>query len=301
MTLRGAALPISPSGPLAAETLDEGLAELDAMGIPWGFAPGGRAAALAREGWFAGDDSHRAGALLAAADAGGRALWMARGGYGAVRTLEALGEGVFDRQPVELWGFSDGTVLLAAWDRAGWPAWMAPPLSQLARLDEPSRARVRAAWHAGYVEAFEPGLRTLVPGRGRGPLGGGNLCVLVSTLGTPWAADLRGRVVILEDTGEPAYKIDRMFTQLRLAGALEEAAALVLAGFTAVTPDMAQAIEAYFVAEAPRLGIPVAWGLPIGHDVANAPLPWGRASGWTATLEARADGTARLGFERAAA
>ena len=77
--------------------------------------------------------------------------------------------------------------------------------------DEPSLARIRAAWHAAHVAPFE-GLLPLAPGVAEGPLGGGNLCVTVSLLATPFAADLAGRIVLIEDVGEPSYKVDRLFT-----------------------------------------------------------------------------------------
>ncbi len=296
---RAPVIPIAPSGPLAASTLDEGLAELEAMEIPWSWPPAGPDAVLDRDLWLAGDDAHRASALRSAIRAGDAPpnLWMARGGYGAIRTLRESGPGLLAERPTTLWGFSDGTLLLAAWDRMGWPAWLAPPLSQLPRLDLPSRARVRAAWHGDHVAPFED-LETLAPGHATGPLGGGNLCVLASALGTPWAADLRGRIVILEDTGEPPYKVDRLFTQLWLSGALDEAAGIVLGGFTALSADGPPVIRAFFAREAPALGLPVAWGLPVGHDVNNAPLPYGAATGHRARLDAPGDGgPARLTFE----
>ena len=298
---RAPILPIAPSGPLAAETLHDGLAVLDEMEIPWAWPPGGADAVLARDLWFAGDDDHRAAGLRAATRAGGAApnLWMARGGYGAIRTLDTVGVELFEgaARPATLWGFSDGTLLLAAWDRHGWPAWLAPPLSQLPRLTLPSRARLRAAWHADHVAPFED-LQTLAPGHAAGPIGGGNLCVLASALGTPWAADLRGRIVVLEDTGEPPYKVDRLFTQLVLSGALDGAAGLVLGAFSAISADTLDVIRAFFERDATALGIPVAWGLPVGHDTRNAPLPFGLASGHRAYLDApTGGGPARLSFE----
>ncbi len=297
---------VAPSGPIKRVTFDEGLAAMQALGIPLAWdgdehAPGDAAGVLATGDYLAGSDARRADELLAALAEQPAALWMVRGGYGAVRTLETLGERLAASPPAPLWGFSDGTALLAAWDRLGWPAWHGPPLSQFSRLDTTSLARVRAAWHAGHVAPLE-GLRPLAPGRATGALAGGNLCVVSSLVGTPFAADLRGRIVVLEDTGEPVYKIDRLFTQLRLSGGLEEAAGLVLGGFTAVSDDQRVLIDAFFADLAPRLGIPVAAGAPVTHDSANAPLPFGRGSHLRGVLEVPADGgPARLSFEPAGA
>ncbi|MGM0574214.1 MAG: S66 peptidase family protein [Myxococcota bacterium] len=288
------ALLVAPSGPLHPTTLDEGLALLRGMEISVAWPDGWRDRLLARAGHLAGSDAHRAEALADAVAARPRAVWMARGGYGSIRTL-ARGPTPFGGSPVPLWAFSDGTALLAAWDRRGWPAWHAPPVTQLSRLTESSLARVRAAWHAGHVAPFE-GLRTLSPGRAEGPLAGGNLCVLASLVGTPWEADLTDRVVLLEDTGEPAYKIDRLVTQILLSGALDRARGLVLGEFTAVDDEQREGIARFFDDLAADLDIPVAAGLPVGHDVHNAPLPFGRGAGLRAVLDCPSGGPASLRF-----
>src|SRR5690606_7169389 len=167
-----------------------------------------------RTAYLAGSDRARAERLVTAVEARPRGLWMARGGYGAIRTLRALdahgGSAALDAlPPVPLWGFSDGTALLARWAARGWPAWHAPPLSQLERLDAPSVARLRAVVHAGHVAPFE-GLSPMAPGVVTAPLLGGNLCVLASLVGTPFAVSLRGAVAVFEDVGERAYKVDRL-------------------------------------------------------------------------------------------
>jgi muramoyltetrapeptide carboxypeptidase len=295
------ALPLTPAGPLKAESLQAGLDAMTELGVTLTWPEGWRARLEERHHYLAGTDESRARMLLDAIDHGPDAIWLTRGGYGCIRTLEAAQAQdmkLFERPPVPLWAFSDGTALLAAWDRAGWPAWHAPPATQFARLDEMSRARTRAAWHVDQVTPFE-GLETLVAGHAEAPLAGGNLCVLASLVGTPWQARLRGRIVLLEDTGERAYKVDRLFTQLVYAGCFEGIAGLALGTFTHVTDDQSQAIDDFFARAAPSLGVPVIRGLPLGHDVGNAPVPFGEASGWRARLEAEPDGPARLSFVRA--
>lgn len=276
---------IAPSGPLNAQTFQAGVEVMRGLGIQ----PHWPEHLLDRDGFLAGPDDARAADLRAAVEERPPAIWMARGGYGALRTLEASPAGLFDQGPVPLWAFSDGTALLAAWDRAGWPAWHAPPPTQLVRLTPHSLARVRAAWHAHHVAPFE-GLTPLVPGDATAPLAGGNLCVLASMIGTPWAADLSGRLVILEDTGEPAYKVDRLLHQLALAGAFEGALGVIFGAFTAVPAPELEAIDGVIARFATLLGLPAAAGLPIGHDRENAPLPFGAASGHVATLTVPAGG-----------
>jgi muramoyltetrapeptide carboxypeptidase len=275
---------IAPSGPLNPKSFEAGVAVMRHLGIE----PKWPTLLMARDGFLAGPDRARAQDLQAALTEEPVALWMARGGYGALRTLAACPQDLFTAAPVPLWAFSDGTALLAAWDRAGWPAWHAPPPTQFTRLDTPSLARVRAAWHANHVAPFE-GLTPLVPGQVSGPLAGGNLCVLASMIGTPWQANLSDRIVMLEDTGEPAYKVDRLLHQLLYAGAFEGSLGMVFGAFTAVPTPEVEAIEQVLADFAQTLGIPAASGLPVGHDKQNAPLPFGVNSGHTATLTVPTD------------
>jgi len=284
---------VAPAGPLRPDRREAGIAALSALDIP---ASWGEDLSF-RERFLAGSDEQRATALLDAVAARPRGVWMIRGGYGSIRTLAALGARLDDAPPVPLWGFSDGTVLLAAWVARGWPAWHAPPVVQLPRLDELSLARVRAAVHAGHVAPFE-GLETLLPGEVSAPLAGGNLCVLTTAVGTPYEARLAGHIVVLEDTGEPAYKVDRMMTQLRLSGAFDGVAGFAFGAFTKVRPAELGAIREIVTEHAAAVGVPAVWGLPVGHDVVNAPLPFGAGSGFTAHLAATVEGGATLSFTR---
>jgi muramoyltetrapeptide carboxypeptidase len=291
---------IAPSGPLHTDALDSGLARLAEVGIDADWPEGWLEGVMDNDGGhLAGSDEQRAGRLVDAIRAQPEAIWMARGGYGAIRTLAAAARfgGLFEGEPVPMWGFSDGTALISAWERAGWPAWHAPPITQLGRLDDDSVARLRAVWHAGHLAPFD-GLTTLAAGEASGPMAGGNLCVLASLVGTPWQARFDGRVVLLEDVGEPAYKVDRLFTQLRLAGCFDRAAGLVLGDFSALDATQAAAVRSFFAAEARTLGIPVVTNAPFGHDARNSPLPFGEATGYRATLQAPAKGPARLSFSR---
>ncbi|MEE2779500.1 MAG: LD-carboxypeptidase, partial [Myxococcota bacterium] len=145
------AVVVSPAGPIATDVLNPGLDTLHSLRVPvywpderW------REDVHRRQGYLAGSDEDRATQLKRAVELSPRGVWMARGGYGCIRTLDRAA-GLFEGQPVPLWGFSDGTALLAAWCRANWPAWHAPPLSQLPRLDPDSARRVGIAWHEGEV------------------------------------------------------------------------------------------------------------------------------------------------------
>ena len=292
-------LVVSPAGPIREEVLDRGLEAAAQLGIPTEWPPGWRDSLLTRSGFFAGPDMARAACLSEALRLGPRHLWMSRGGYGCIRTLETtaqLAGGLFSGPPATLWGFSDGTALLAAWDRHGWPAWHGPPISQLPRLDAPSRARTLAAWATGEVPPFE-GLEVQVPGQATAPLAGGNLAVLASLVGTPWEADLRDRIVLLEDVGEAPYAIDRLLTQLILSGAFKKTLGFVIGAFTGLSDKATHEAHEVICERLVPLGLPMATGLPIGHDAANAPLPFGAGERRLAMLDVPHDGRAALRFE----
>lgn len=242
--------------------------------------------------YLAGEDAERATALVDASRSGADILWMGRGGYGGARSLAHLAVAPC---PLPLWGFSDGTALLGHWVGQGWPCWLAPPIVQITRLDGSSRERLARAL-AGEIAPFDE-LVALVPGRARGALAGGNLAVLASLVGTPHMPRLAGSILVLEDLGEVAYRIDRMLHQLLFAGAFAGVLGVVLGTFTGVSTSEARLVERSLAGFFSRLGLPCAGELPVGHGDRNAPLPLGR--GWLATLEVGARGVLTVHREAA--
>ena len=99
---------------------------------------------------------------------------------------------------------------------------------------------------------------------------GGNLTVLASLMGTPWALDTRGAIVLLEDVAEHPYRLERALCQLLDAGGLRGAAAIALGDFYRCRPDSgAYTLGDVFKEHLEPLGIPVIFGLPVGHSVHN--------------------------------
>jgi muramoyltetrapeptide carboxypeptidase len=127
---------------------------------------------------------------------------------------------------------------------------------------------------------------SLRDGVAEGTLIGGNLALLAGMCGTPAAPVARGAILFIEDIGEPAYRLDRQWTQLRLAGALDGIAGLALGRFTDCgEPDELDALLRGFADQA---GVPAVSGLPIGHEPDNWTLPLGiraRLDAHAGTLE----------------
>ncbi|GDX82427.1 peptidase S66 [Deltaproteobacteria bacterium] len=261
---------ISPSGISAPARLDAGIQELER----WGYRPALLPRAHARERYFAGTDDERLADLHLAFSGEFDAVWMARGGYGLARLLPRIAWE--NLAPVPFFGFSDGTVMLNALAARGRPAVHAPVLHALAtHNDDSTRLHLRALLTGcGEMRILGENLRS---GSAEGPLAGGNLCVLASMCGTPGQLDARGRIVVLEDLGEAAYKIDRLLVQLRDSGALNGAIGLVLGDFldANVPADAAWSLDDVFRDVLGPLGLPILRGVPIGHGKTNLAFPLG--------------------------
>ena len=236
-----------------------------------------------REGYLADTDEQRAAHLHRLwADEEVRAILAVRGGYGCLRLAGLLDWELLARTPKWLIGFSDVTLLLnTLFHRCGLVSVHGPVATSLARSDEQSLVSLFTLLTGTLEERIRPrGLEVLRGGTGRGPLVGGNLTTLVHSLGTPWDHSWDGCLLLLEDTNEPLYRLDRMLTQLALAGRLERLAGLILGDFDLAGTDSLAGLrlrEAVWarVLELVGPGFPVWADFPAGHRTANLALPIG--------------------------
>ena len=276
---------VAPAGPLRGpEELDAAVANTRSLG--WEPVPGPHV--LARQDYLGGTDAGRLQDLNAAlADDRVDAIWCVRGGYGAMRIMPHVDWASLARRPRALIGFSDVTALhAAASTRCGIVTYHAP--TARGTLSEFSRQSLLRA----VVEGRDPcgranGARTVRGGHAHGRLVGGNLALLAALAGTPFAPDYRGALLVLEDVGEPAYRIDRMLTQLKLSGALAQIAGLVVGHFTETAPGhelSAYSLDSLVAEAADVAGVPAIAGAPVGHIDDQWTLPLGA----TARLDADA-------------
>lgn len=213
------------------------------------------------------------------------ALFCLRGGYGCLRMAGMIDLSEVRRHPKLLIGFSDITILHThLFEQTGLISLHGPTLSTLARSDRDSLARLHQCltgnWHAPLQCKGVEVLRGGEPIRGH--LIGGNLSSLLTLPATPFAPDYTGRILFLEDVGEPLYRIDRMLTQLHLAGSLQQVAGIILGDFslhremeTAEKIRHHQAIWNRVLQLTANTTIPVWGGFPIGHGTTNLTLPHG--------------------------
>jgi len=267
---------------VAAERLAAVPALYEAFGYRCRIYPG----CSQRDGYLAGPDTQRLADLHAAlADPEVAALHAIRGGYGCMRILDGIDTALLRARPKLLIGYSDLTALQARWAHEGLPTLHAPMAASDMLLPgrPPSNDSDRDALftllqgglRAGEVLAPELAPSPLhVGGRAAGRLVGGNLSLVAALLGTPWAWDARGALLFLEDVSEDLYRVDRLLTQLRLAGVLDAAAGIVLGSFTEAESPAAL-LQSLLQPLCEGQGKPLLAGWPAGHGTPNRPLPLG--------------------------
>ena len=241
-------------------------------------------------GYFAGTDAERGTDLARAiTDPAVDGIWCLRGGYGAMRLLPQLGTLPVAAFRKTLIGFSDITALHALWQRAGVVSYHGPtarePLPAFSRQSLLQAVCERSNPASTLPAGDGPGPECLVPGEATGRLAGGNVALLAALAGTPWAVSFDGAIAVLEDVGEATYRLDRMFTQLRLAGAFSGCRGLLAGQCTDCPDSSADGTRSWrdLVYElGTALRIPTLVGAPIGHIAEQWTLPLGA----TATLDA---------------
>ena len=119
-------------------------------------------------------------------------------------------------------------------------------------------------------------IKTYSGGQSKGALFGGNLSVITSLIGSGYLPDWNGKIVFLEDVKEEPYRIDRMLTQLKLAGVLDEVAGIAFGKFTeSETTRNSFSMEQVLRERTLDLSVPVIRGLMIGHVEDQAIIPVG--------------------------
>lgn len=261
---------ISPAGMHHRERLDAS----EALVRSWGHELVRGRHTGARGRYTAGRAAERLADLRWALRAPGvDAVWFTRGGFGTAHLLPALDlESVDERLVI---GFSDATVLLQALHLAGRGRPVhGPVLHSLAdHVDDASREAVRQILEGGSPAPWSGSLLAGPAVEVEGPLVGGNLCMLASLAGTPWALRASGCVLLLEEVGEAPYRLDRMVTQLVQSGALEGVLGVGLGSFSGSRPpeDASWTVRELLAELLGPLGVPVVDGLPVGHGAANRP------------------------------
>ena len=229
------------------------------------------------EGHFAGSDAVRAAAFLEYAnDPSFDAIWFARGGYGSNRILEEvmprLGPAANRKTYI---GFSDmGFLMGALYARRIGKQLHGAMASSVGMNDKAEAAGWVLAWLIdGDRQGLEPSLNT-----DKRPAAAFNLAILTTLIGTPWMPDLTDHVLMIEDVGEPLYRIDRMLFQMAHATQLKGIAGIRLGQVTDVQdndPPFIETPEQMIVRWCGEMKVPYLGRAQIGHVELNRVVPFG--------------------------
>src|SRR5262245_28908610 len=249
---------------------------------------------LERHGYLAGDDKARADDINRAFDDKSvAAVHAIRGGWGSARLLPYLDFDTIRRRPKVIVGYSDITALLLSIHAKGGFVTFHGPIG-LGRWDSYSLDYYKRVLFNGehVTHSNKQGLsdrntltqiefrtQTITPGKARGRLLGGNLTVLTAILGSPYLPDWDDAILFTEDVGEDYYRVDRMLTQLKLAGVLGKIKGFVFGSCSECGPGNgnfgALTLEEIFADHIRPLRVPAWQGAMIGHGQPQWTLPVG--------------------------
>lgn len=238
-----------------------------------------------RTGYLSAPDQDRASEFMQfIEDPDVDAVVCARGGYGVMRILPMLDFTSIRQAGKIIMGFSDITALLVAANQlSGMVTFHGPVASST--FDDFTVKSLRETVVSETIQAplafSSQKLTTIVPGVAQGKLTGGNLALVVSTLGTKYEIDTTDSILFLEEINEEPFRVDRMLTQLWLAGKLQSCKGIALGNFrdcqahsTSISP-VSFSLEQVFEQRLSTLGIPVMYGLPFGHVRSKLTMPLG--------------------------
>ena len=250
-----------------------------------------------RYGYLAGTDNERVEDINAMIyDPEVRMIVAGRGGYGATRILERIDYEALRGNPKIILGFSDVTAInLAVLAQANLVSFSGamPGVDMWSDEVDPFAidsllATLTTAQPISISSSREDeGITSLYPGKAEGQLIPVNLTLLATLCGTPYVPDMNGAILLIEEIGEEAYRVDRLFSQLWNSGILKQISGLAFGAFTGTDPKRISVdplpIEEVFKEYVERAKVPTIYGVPYGHIKRKLTLPVG--------VQARLDGT----------
>jgi len=263
---------VAPAGPFDPEKFMKGKTVLESMGFQTFLGEG----IFQKNGFLAGTDTLRADHVNRLfADPTVKAIACARGGYGSMRILSFLDFETIQAHPKIFLGFSDISALLAVlFDRCGLVTFHGPVVTTLANATEKTLTALQTALTSPTALELTPGDgKVIKPGVCSGLVVGGNLTTLCHLIGTSYAQNLKGKILLLEDVGEMPYRIDRMLTQMKLAGCFNGIAGLILGAFKECghLNEIIDVFDDIFE----DADIPILAGFDMGHGEHNLTIPMG--------------------------
>lgn len=212
-----------------------------------------------------------------------KAIFSVRGGYGSIRLLDKIDFEIIKKNPKIFVGYSDITTLLMAINQeTDLITYHGPMSSNFTNFDDVTRISFfdtimnnkNSYELTGYTGA---NLKVISSGKAEGEIIGGNLSLIVASLGTKHEIDTKGKILFIEEVGEHTYRIDRMFQQLKLAGKFNDANGIILGSFTKANQESSQdmTLEEVFNDSFKNLRKPVVSNFSSGHMRPFVTIPIG--------------------------
>jgi muramoyltetrapeptide carboxypeptidase len=235
---------------------------------------------------YAGTDTQRTEDLQwALNDENIKAVIIARGGYGSVKTIEHIDFTEFKKHPKWLVGYSDVTVLHNAIHKIGVATLHATMPLNFTKNEEATKSMVDALF--GNLKQIETEENySNISGNATGQLVGGNLSLIYSLSGTPFDIDTTNKILFIEDLDEYLYHIDRMMMQLKLSGKLIGLKGLIVGGMTDMKDNaipFGKFPEEIILDAVKEYNYPVCFDFPAGHIDRNLAMYFGREVELTVT------------------
>jgi muramoyltetrapeptide carboxypeptidase len=226
---------------------------------------------------FAGTDDERLHALQDLMDNEEvKCIFCARGGYGTSRIIDQLDLSKFSASPKWIIGFSDITVLLNKLFIHQYGGIHGPmPINFHEDNSEESIQILKNFLFSGtYPEISYSKKHHNREGYASGQIVGGNLTMLVNSIGTSTQLNTDGKILFLEDIDERMYRIDRMIVHLKRAGMFDKLKGLIIGHFTDITEkgDFGTSLEDLILSHTSKFNFPISFGAPIGHVMPNYPI-----------------------------
>ena len=234
-------------------------------------------------GHFAGTDNQRSADFqLALDDKAIKAIWCARGGYGAMRVIDNLNFEKYKENPKWIIGYSDITAIHNDLHNNKSESIHGIMCKSLEKIDVDNNESISLLKKTLFGEKLSytiEGNNYNIEGNSNGQLIGGNLTLLHCLLGSESSIDTNGKILFIEDLGEYLYHIDRMLISLKRAGYFDNCKGLIVGDFTDMrknTTPFGRNLKELILDIVREYDFPVSFGFPAGHGEKNYPMILGR-------------------------
>jgi len=263
---------IAPASPFDKKKFFKGIAVLEQLGFKAVFSK----KIFGAHEFFAGSDHQRAHLLNSMfADSSIKAIWCARGGYGSLRILPLIDYNIVRSNPKVFIGCSDiSAILNTIFSKCGLVTFHGPMIESLGHANQETIKALNNVFLTDQPLTLKAENKLIISsGTASGIVAGGNLTTLCHLTGTPFTPNFRKNILLIEDVGEAPYRIDRMFTQMKLAGNFKQIAGIILGLFK----NCGESDQIYRIVDDifSDFHIPILAGFNIGHGEPNLTVPIG--------------------------